>query len=337
MLSLSGPVRRSLVAIACLSACAAWAGRQFTVTDLGTLGGDESQAAAIDSGGAVVGYSDTGGTDDHQHAFASTGKHMVDLGGLEADGDSYATSVNRKGIASGYATASDGSFHAVVFSRGTVTDLQALRDDFVQSQASGINSRGWVVGTALMDDAAYHGWVYARGHFSILDPGSHVMGLNDQGEAVGTYKGKGMVFDLGTDIPIGTLGGSWSEADALNAVGVVTGWAATKGDKQAHAFTWFNSKMTDLGTLGGLQSQGLAINAKGVVVGWSYTEGTKRRHAFIVLKGRKMLDLNKLLDAKSGKGWELAAATGINAAGEICGTGTVDGQVHAFRLTPQAQ
>jgi probable HAF family extracellular repeat protein len=312
---------------------AAWGAPRFTVTDLGTLGGSESDATGLGSSGIVVGYSDTAGADGHFRAFSWDGTTMTDLGGLSADGESYATAANRKGQASGYATAADGTTHAVEFSKGTVTDLQAMRTDFVQSQASCINSRGWIVGTALMDDGARHGWVFARGHFEILLAGSHAIGLNDQGEAVGVYKNKGILFDLGSEVSLGTLGGSWSEADAINGTGVVTGWAATKGDKEAHAFSWVAGEMTDLGTLGGQQSQGAAINPKGIVVGWSFTDGLKHRHAFIARNG-KMQDLNKMMDSKSGKGWELAVATGIDLDGEIAGTGTHNGAVHAFRLTP---
>ena len=45
-----------------------------------------------------------------------------------------------------------------------------------------------------------------------------------------------------------------------------------------------------------------------------------------------MVDGNDLIPADSG--WALQDATGINDAGEIVGDGVIDGQDHAFLLTP---
>jgi probable HAF family extracellular repeat protein len=46
-----------------------------------------------------------------------------------------------------------------------------------------------------------------------------------------------------------------------------------------------------------------------------------------------MRDLNALIPANSG--WEPLNAVAINLAGQIVGVGTVNGQQHAFLLTPQ--
>ena len=47
---------------------------------------------------------------------------------------------------------------------------------------------------------------------------------------------------------LGTLGGTRSEALAVNASGVIVGWAqTTQGDD--HAFIWRDGVMTDLNTL----------------------------------------------------------------------------------------
>jgi hypothetical protein len=46
-----------------------------------------------------------------------------------------------------------------------------------------------------------------------------------------------------------------------------------------------------------------------------------------------MRDLNALISANSG--WVLQIARAINVAGEIVGTGAVEGTQHAFLLTPQ--
>jgi len=48
---------------------------------------------------------------------------------------------------------------------------------------------------------------------------------------------------------LGTLGGRWSEAIAINDHGQVVGRAATKTSSY-RAFLWQNGKMTDLGALG---------------------------------------------------------------------------------------
>jgi probable HAF family extracellular repeat protein len=48
---------------------------------------------------------------------------------------------------------------------------------------------------------------------------------------------------------IGTLGGTYSYGQALNAAGQVTGYAYTAGDAEAHAFLSSGGSMTDLGTL----------------------------------------------------------------------------------------
>ncbi|MBV9274591.1 MAG: hypothetical protein JO333_11905, partial [Verrucomicrobia bacterium] len=54
-------------------------------------------------------------------------------------------------------------------------------------------------------------------------------------------------------------------------------------------------------------------------------------HAFLYTAGT-VQDLNNLL--ATNPGWILQTATGINNAGQIVGYGTINGQIHAFLLTP---
>ena len=99
--------------------------------------------------------------------------------------------------------------------------------------------------------------------------------------------------------------------------------------------------MINLGVLPtGRGSEGLAINSAGEVVGaanvfvpfppGSTPPGEYVGHAFLY-SDRKMQDLNDMVPANTG--WVLNQATGINDRGEIAGTGTIHGEIHAFLLT----
>jgi probable HAF family extracellular repeat protein len=141
----------------------------------------------------------------------------------------------------------------------------------------------------------------------------------------------GFTYQNGTMTALGTLGGSWSIAYAINDNNEIAGQAYTRGNRAAHAFRLSNGVMADLGTLGGSGSWGLAINNSGTVVGFATTKANDY-HAFISTGGARMQDLNKLIPRHSG--WVLGEADGINDAGQITGYGSIHGETHAFLLTP---
>jgi probable HAF family extracellular repeat protein/T5SS/PEP-CTERM-associated repeat protein len=90
--------------------------------------------------------------------------------------------------------------------------------------------------------------------------------------------------------------------------------------------------MVDLGSLGGDWSHALDINDTGQVVGNARNSISQNR-AFLWENGQ-MKDLNNLIPA--GSGWALVSAEAINQSGQIVGFGVINGQTHAFLLTPQA-
>jgi len=194
-----------------------------------------------------------------------------------------------------------------------------------------------VVGEALSTvDFMLHAFIWTHGEPDMLaTTGSSANGINNHDQFVGAVFSMATLWDHGSDTPLGTLGGSFSEAVAINDAGTVTGWAATPSDQGIHAFRWRAGAMTDLGTLGGQQSRGEAIDADGNIVGWSFTHGLDGKHAMLV-RGDHMLDLNDLLDPGTASDWELVEAAGVNDAGYIVGSGRHHGKFHAFVLKPIA-
>jgi hypothetical protein len=73
------------------------------------------------------------------------------------------------------------------------------------------------------------------------------------------------------------------------------------------------------------------INNRGEIVGVAIS-GTGAETA-LIWQGRVPMALNNFIPADSG--WYLQCAQGINDAGEISGFGLINGQVHAFLLTPR--
>jgi probable HAF family extracellular repeat protein len=136
---------------------------------------------------------------------------------------------------------------------------------------------------------------------------------------------------------LGTLGGTYSYAYALNTDGqVVVGYAYTAGDAAVHAVRWDGAAITDLGTLGGTDSLAYAVSSNGqVVVGESLITGNSAYHAFRWTPATGTQDLNTLL-ANAGvtmTGITLYNAVAISSNGQfITGTGTFDGGAtnHAY-------
>ena len=132
------------------------------------------------------------------------------------------------------------------------------------------------------------------------------------------------LWDNGTMIDLGNLGGTNSTAQCVNNRGEVIGVSNLPGDQIAHAFFWRNGRMQDLGTLGGDKSQAIWINDSGEIVG-SADLPTPGLHDAVVWRHGQIHDLGTVPGDACSRG------TAINARGEVVG-GSSDciNYLHAF-------
>src|SRR5207302_1650083 len=113
-------------------------------------------------------------------------------------------------------------------------------------------------------------------------------------------------------VDLGTLGGTYSHAEAVNASGGVVGYSFTRGKRGVHAFSWTPAGgLIDLGTLGGTSSVAVAVNASGEVVGHSTTSG-EAAHAFLWTQAGGLIDLGTL-------GGTYSIAVAVSASGQVVG------------------
>lgn len=313
----------------------------YTVTNIGTLGGNDSVALSINDLGEVVGYSKT--ADGEVHAFRYFRGALFDLSTLGGK-ESYAYVITNSGILLGDSKTSEGILRP--FMGAPNSPLLNLGDDpHVFSSARGSNNVGQVVGFKVVTDE--HGQSHKRAYLyttnRTIDLGtfggkqSDAIAINDAGQVVGHLyteyhdgQKRAVLYHASKVVEIGTFGGNVSTGEAINSAGQVVGYAALPGGDQ-RAFLFAHGKMKNLGTLqGGTQSFAFGVDDRGRVVGASDAKDSPLR-AFIYSDG-VMQDLNKLIPADSG--WLLTEAKGINYSGQIVGYGFLDGERRAFLLTP---
>jgi probable HAF family extracellular repeat protein len=138
---------RHFLIILALSFCFIVLGRSalaqsnYTVTDLGTLGGSYSQSTGINASGQVVGDSITASGASHAFIISSPYSVMTDLGTLGGT-KSYGSRINASGQVTGWSyITGDNFYRAFLISPPyrNMTDLGTLVLSGVTSTATGIN------------------------------------------------------------------------------------------------------------------------------------------------------------------------------------------------------
>lgn len=322
----------------------------YTVTDLGTLGGATSSGVGVNNNGQAVVTADLpadGSGSSSQRAAIRDGGNLTDLGTLGGP-DSFAGGINSSGQVTGTALDANGNPRAFFYNGTTKVNLGTLGGDFSNGRA--VNDSGHVVGSSKADDVNGPEHAFLWQGSTMVDLGtlstvgsdySNAFAINSAGHVVGesnTATGELHAFRRtdGALIDMGVLSGdTTSTARGINDAGFITGKSGRTVNSVTteRIFIFNGTSMSSLGRLAGDNvAQGNDINNTGVVVGYSANNVDLDDQRAVIHDGTSLVDLNTLIDA--GSGWFLTEAFSISDTGVIVGNGILNGTQRAFLLTP---
>jgi probable HAF family extracellular repeat protein len=274
------------------------------LTDLGTLvAGWSSTANWISSNGMIAGISENGvidpliGFPELRGVLWQNGR-IIDLGTLEGGNESFAAAINNRGQAVGSAanTIPDpfslfgwgAQTRAFLWENGVMQDLGTLGGP--DALAVLVNERSQITGQSYTN--------------STPNPVTGIPTLDP------------FLWQDGTMLDLGTLGGTASFTTALNNRGQVVGVSNLAGDLTSHPFLWTTSQgMKDLGTLGGDTGFTNWINDAGEIAGKADVPGpAPQNHDAVLWQNGVIIDLGAL------PGDSCANAYYVNARGQVVGT-----------------
>jgi probable HAF family extracellular repeat protein len=283
--------------------------RNGTLTDLGSLAAGWSSAAFwITANGLIVGVAQNGQIDPLFPGFPENrgviwqNGVITDLGTLpEGGNESFANTANNRGQVVGfalntipdpYSLAGPGFFptqtRAFLWQSGVMQDLGTLGGN--GAIASFVNQRGQVTGQSYTDTTP--------------NPGT------------GLPTAEPFLWEYGSMLNLGSLGGTLGNPTAFNNRGEVVGISNLAGDLTSHPFLWTKSQgMQDLGTLGGDNGITNWINDAGDIAGKADLAGPPpQNHDAVLWRHGVMIDLGTLA------GDSCANAYYVNTRGQVVGT-----------------
>ncbi len=334
-----------------------FAQEEYTLKELGSLGGSQAEAYGINKAGFIVGTSQTPNQSTHAFIWDPNTGVMTDLGTLNDPFlSSVAYSINDNLQIVGYsdlvcnvggplctrAVRWDGPVPAPV-DLGTLSGPQGS-----YSVAYGINNVGQIVGASIpVQELLPRAFLFQGGDliplpFSTDRPNSLAYQINDDGFIAGEARsaqgntGNAIrwsppytVFD-----PLPNLGGGSQGA----AYGVKAGESLLVGGSEILGPTSFRRGCVFEGNLpipltdlpGANAHDALAINRFNEIVGRA--SGPDIGNRAWMFRNGETKDLNGLVNAPD---WVLTHANAINDKGMIAGFGLLNGEKKAFLLTPR--
>jgi probable HAF family extracellular repeat protein len=242
-------------------------------TDLGSLGG-YSLAGAINDRSEVAGVSQ--GIDGYDHLFLYSAGTMRDLGVLGAN--ARVAGLSNRGEITGNHTPPGRGNVAFLYTRGRLQEL-VPPDKVYQAYSRAINERGEVAGVAGSEDAV----IWQGGRTRVIGPRiaswSLPEDINDRGDLVGAAgfpgtagpgDGRAFLYSNGRVTNLGTLGGPFSFASAVNNYRQIVGGAQI-GFLDTRAFLYERGALYNLNDLvpagsGWLMDAALDINDRGQIL-----------------------------------------------------------------------
>lgn len=203
----------------------------------------------------------------------------------------YGTAINDSGQVAGTGSVTPGGPpHALLYSRGVVTDLGTL-PGATSTEVAGINRKGQVIGYAGEETEPFsgewnsvHGFIYTNGSLQ----------------------------DLGT-----LVGGNYVFATRINDEGTVVGQAYTADDTCSQAFVYRNGVMSPIGTCETTQIARY-INKRGNIVGATPYNSNGKPQGFFSKDGTSVVTMN-CLDNLPCSGRSYTEASDLNDKGQVTG------------------
>jgi len=328
-----------LLAFTCSSVFAS-----IEVTDLGTLGGQWSDAYAINDHNQIVGLSET--SSGASHTFLFQNGQMSDLYPLNGQ-LSEPIGLNNSGQVASGVIGEDGHYYPAVYDIKTDKimipgSLGGTSPDGTTGAATAINDARQVVGYSYIPSGEWHAFMYNSG--VMQDLGSlpadtrvyyaYALGINSSGLVVGGSGSQhAFVYSNGAMAVFEPPNSDASRAYGINSRGQATGYYYK--ENVGRGFLYSGNQFIPIGPSQSPYTVGFAINEQGIVVGASWLPDhdscrTCYQPRAFAFTGEQFIDLNDLLPA--GSEWTLRYAYGINNNGKIIGQGVIRGEEHAFLL-----